>query len=78
MRVDRCVCRNVSFDEIKRDAAALGGDADTVCSRVGCGDGCSMCVPYIRRLLATGETCQSVMSASELKQWMQGPSSSRR
>ena len=54
--VDRCVCFDVSFAEIRNWA----GDRECTtlsCVRdeFGCTDGCGLCRPFIRRVLETGE-----------------------
>ncbi|HZW09595.1 MAG TPA: (2Fe-2S)-binding protein [Phycisphaerales bacterium] len=54
--VDRCVCHNITFAELKEIALRLGNDLERVTRETGCGEGCGMCLPYIRQMLATGET----------------------
>jgi len=56
MHVDRCVCFDVSFDRLKRHARETGTDLAGLQERFGCGRGCGLCVPYIQRMLETGET----------------------
>ena len=59
--VDRCVCANVPLAEMKAIADAHeGADLDFLRRRVGCARGCSLCVPYIRAMLATGRTVFAV------------------
>ena len=59
--VDRCVCANVTLAEMKAIADAYpGADLDFLRQRVGCARGCSLCVPYIRAMLATGRTTFAV------------------
>jgi len=59
--VDRCVCRGVTFAELKELAARTGADLDAITDQTGCGTGCSMCVPYIKRMLESGETYFDLM-----------------
>ncbi len=56
MRVDRCVCFDVTFGELEAYARETGCDLDGLSARFGCGRGCGLCIPYIRRMLETGET----------------------
>lgn len=65
MAVDRCVCHDVSFAELKRLAQDAGADIDELGRRTGCGTGCGMCVPYIREMLRTGRTRFAVMPTRE-------------
>ncbi len=55
-RVDRCVCFDVSFRELKAYVDETGCDREGLTARFGCGRGCAMCVPYIERMLETGRT----------------------
>jgi len=56
MRIDRCVCFGVPFEEISAWATAHPGctfaDAQ---QRFRCGTGCGLCAPYVRRALRTGQ-----------------------
>lgn len=67
--VDRCVCRGVSFAELKDLAERTGADLDGIAERTGCGSGCSMCVPYIQKMLESGETSFELMPAPARK-WL--------
>lgn len=53
--VDRCVCQNITFAELKEIALRLGNDLESLLSETGCGEGCGMCRPYIEQMLKTGE-----------------------
>jgi bacterioferritin-associated ferredoxin len=55
--IDRCVCFGVPFARLKREAEATR--ARTVAQlqeRIMFGQKCRMCHPYVRAMLATGET----------------------
>lgn len=66
MAVTRCVCFQRSFRELKREAAAYGWTRVAQITRAtGCGSGCGSCVPYLQRMLQTGETCFRVRRAGE-------------
>lgn len=54
--VDRCVCHDVTFADLRRLAAATGHDLDRLATLTGCGTGCGCCVPYLRLMLSTGQT----------------------
>jgi bacterioferritin-associated ferredoxin len=55
MAIDRCVCFNVTFAELKLYAQDHQCGLDELKQRFGCGRGCAMCVPYIRVTLQTGQ-----------------------
>ena len=53
--VDRCICYNRTFAELKTIALRLGNDLERLSRETGCCDGCGLCRPYIERMLRTGE-----------------------
>lgn len=56
MRIDRCVCYNVTFEKLRITAEACSADtAETLQQHVRFGLNCGMCRPYVRRMLRTGE-----------------------
>ncbi len=65
MKVDRCVCFEVSFRTLKAYADRTGCDLDGLTARYGCGRGCALCVPYIRKMLATGATSFDLLPPEE-------------
>lgn len=56
MKVDRCICMDIPFEDVKACAEREGLDVRGVVDRLGCGCACGMCVPYIRLVLRTGQT----------------------
>lgn len=56
VEITRCICRRFPFDELLPLARANEWSLDDVMRETGCGDQCGLCRPYIRRMLATGET----------------------
>jgi len=56
VRVDRCICRQRPFEELLSLARAHGLDLEGLSAATGCGAQCGLCRPYLRRMLATGET----------------------
>lgn len=56
LEIDRCICFEKKFCELKVSAQRDRLDADEIQRRYGCGSCCGLCRPYIERMLATGET----------------------
>ncbi len=56
LRIDRCVCLNRSFSELKELAKSKGLDFAGLRAATGCGTGCGLCVPYVKVMLRTGQT----------------------
>ena len=54
--VSMCLCRSVPFAELLPRARAAGWDLPELVRETGCGAQCGLCRPYLRRMLATGET----------------------
>ena len=54
--VDMCVCRRVAFASLLPRARAEAWGLDDLVAATGCGAGCGLCRPYLRRMLATGQT----------------------
>jgi bacterioferritin-associated ferredoxin len=56
VEITRCVCRGVAFADLLPVVRATGWDLAAVMRETGCGAGCGLCRPYLRRMLLTGET----------------------
>ncbi|HTS87654.1 MAG TPA: hypothetical protein VMG41_04115 [Gemmatimonadales bacterium] len=56
IRVTMCVCRNMPFDRLLALARGHGWGLTDLMRETGCGATCGLCRPYLRRMLATGET----------------------
>ena len=54
--VDRCVCMRVTLEQMREYADRTGCGLAGVQAQFQCGTACGMCLPYIRRMLRTGET----------------------
>jgi len=54
-----CVCRQFPFARLLPLARERGWTLEDVQRETGCGDQCGLCRPYLRRMLATGETAFS-------------------
>ena len=54
--VAMCVCRRVPFAVLLPLARAEGWGIEELAAATGCGAGCGLCRPYLRRMLITGET----------------------
>ena len=67
LRVDRCICHGVTFEEVVRTAKADGLSLAQLEDRLGCGTGCGLCRPYLRRAVRTGQVVfhQIVLHADE-------------
>ena len=67
MRVDRCVCFNVSFERVREVALVCNGDLMQVHRATGCGARCGLCIPYIRVVIQTGQVSLPVMTADDFR-----------
>ena len=56
LAISMCVCRGVPFAALLPRARAAGWTLDALMTETGCGLQCGLCRPYLRRMLATGET----------------------
>lgn len=56
VHIDRCVCLRFPFGELLAQARAEAWGLAELIRETGCGDECGLCRPYIRQMLATGET----------------------
>lgn len=74
MPIDRCVCRQIPFDELRDIAAEESLGFEALLDSTGCGSSCGLCVPYIQAMLATGRTTFPVMSPRELERMCKGGS----
>jgi bacterioferritin-associated ferredoxin len=54
LSIDRCVCRDIAFAELLPRARAAGWDLEALIRETGCGGGCGLCRPYLRRMLRDG------------------------
>ncbi len=54
--IDRCICRNRKFSELLPEARAASWSLNELVRVTGCGGQCGLCRPYLRRMLATGDT----------------------
>ena len=72
MPIDRCVCRQIPFEELRDIAAEESLGFEALLDTTGCGSSCGLCVPYIQAMLATGRTTFPVMSPRELERMCKG------
>ena len=54
--IGRCICMRMPFARLLPLARERGWDLQALMDETGCGDQCGLCRPYLRRMLATGET----------------------
>ncbi len=64
MPIDRCVCFDVPFSELKKYAESRPCRYEDLRKRFNCGRGCGLCIPYIRKLLLTGQTSCPVKTSN--------------
>lgn len=56
MPVDRCICHQISFADVKRIADEKGfTSVEELRVEKICSTNCKLCEPYIQRMLETGE-----------------------
>jgi len=56
MSVNRCVCFDVPFEELKKIAEEHGcSTIEDLQEHIDFGLGCGMCCPYVKRMLSTGQ-----------------------
>lgn len=67
MAVDRCVCHDVRFSKLKALAERSGSDLDALSRKTGVGNGCGMCIPYVKVMLRTGQTEIPVMRPEQIR-----------
>lgn len=73
MGVDRCVCKDLTFTALKESAHAGGGlSYEELAAATGCGEGCGLCIPYIRLMLRTGVTHLPVLTDEQLARMVVG------
>ena len=54
--ITMCVCQATPFASLLPQARANGWGLAEIGWETGCGAKCGLCRPYLRRMLATGET----------------------
>jgi bacterioferritin-associated ferredoxin len=54
--VSGCICKATSFEVLHARATAAGWTLTELMRETGCGAQCGLCLPYLRRMLRTGET----------------------
>ena len=66
MAVNRCICRDVTFESALEIARARGfGSVRQLRSASPLGSGCGLCIPYMQRVLMTGQTDLPVLDERE-------------
>ena len=75
MHIDRCYCFQKTFAELKTVAEATGAaGVAALQEHVVFGQQCTLCHPYVRRMLRTGATVfhEIVTEADEPTEWAPG------
>lgn len=68
--VDRCVCLDITFSDLKRRHKTEGLDLESLKKETGCCTGCTSCEPYVRLMLKTGRTRFAVLSPQQTAEAM--------
>ncbi len=56
-----CLCYPHTFAEIKAEAQKQNWTTiEAITNALGCGSGCGLCLPYLERMLRTGETAFAI------------------
>jgi bacterioferritin-associated ferredoxin len=66
MGVERCICHEVSLEDVVR-RAKTGQSFAQISSETGCCTGCGMCEAYVHVAMATGQSQLAVMSAGQVE-----------
>ena len=66
MSVERCICHEVTLEEVVRRAKA-GQSFAQIKGETGCCTGCGMCEAYVHVAMATGQIQLPVMSAGQVE-----------
>lgn len=67
MPVTRCICHDLSFEQLKALAADDRLDFEQLQLKTRCGTACGMCEPYVRLMLITGETRFRVLNSASIR-----------
>lgn len=54
--ITSCICQRMSFERLLPLARDQGWTLEEVMRETGCGAGCGLCRPYLRRMLERGQT----------------------
>ena len=68
LAVNRCICADVPFTELKKLADTGIRDLEQLGRLTNCGKGCGTCIPYIRVMLATGQTDLPLLTDVQINQ----------
>ena len=56
LSITHCVCRNTPFTRLLSQARTGSWTLEDMMRETGCGAGCGLCRPYLRRMLESGQT----------------------
>ncbi len=60
IKIDRCVCKEMSFQELIEMASILGNDLDMIALSTGASIECGTCRPWLKQALEIGIACFEV------------------
>ncbi|MBN4056783.1 (2Fe-2S)-binding protein [bacterium AH-315-J21] len=67
MLITHCVCHEVSFAKIKKLSESMEtSEIGALQKEIPFGGNCGMCLPYIKRMLKTGETVFSELVTDDV------------
>lgn len=67
--VTHCICANLSFADLLRLAREHGWGFEELTQHTGATRGCGMCLPYVAKMLQTGQTSFEVMDVPNVYDW---------
>ncbi|MBK6877176.1 MAG: (2Fe-2S)-binding protein [Ignavibacteria bacterium] len=57
MKIDKCICSNITFSEVKEKAMNENvKDIDGLLETIEVAKNCKLCLPYLNEMLKTGQT----------------------
>ncbi len=57
MKIDKCICSNITFSEVKEKALNENvKDIDGLLETIDVAKNCKLCLPYLNEMLKTGQT----------------------
>ena len=71
MGVNRCVCKELYFTELKKIADENNLNFEQLQERTECSTECGLCEPYVRLMLKTGDTNIKPMHPDEIQRLLE-------
>jgi NAD(P)H-nitrite reductase large subunit len=65
--VTHCICFDVAFSELKRVIEETGSQTvQELHTHIQFGENCELCIPYVKKIFATGQTAFAVEEGNPL------------